>query len=126
MTPAEIDAVLELWREVEGTQTGGFLVERIGPCPVLLFPIGLPVDQAYDALCGHLRRWLEARPGIVAVTEDSIPAHSVPERRYGAGYIRPGASMVMHHDSTRLLALIAAVRAVAGTSGKTQEKGGPA
>ena len=34
--------------------------------------------------------------------------------------------MVMHHDSTRLLALIAAVRAVAGTSGKPQEKGGPA
>ena len=99
MTPAEVEAVLELWREVEGTEPTELVLHRDHDNHAdFMFVLDgnpgyveLSDAKASDLICGHLRRWLEARPGIVAVTEDSIPAHSVPERRYGAGYICPGA-----------------------------------
>ena len=115
MTPAEVEAVLELWREVEGTRPGGFFVARSGTVPAILSPSGLRADQAYDALCGHLRRWLEARCCDYRIRFRREKGYFV------AWSARPGDLVHSRIGETLLLTLIAAVRAVAGTTGQPQE-----
>lgn len=109
MTPAEVDAVLELWREVEGTEPPRMVFAGAG---YFIRPGDGSVihdDDASDLICGHLRRWLEARCDAV----EQVTGPAPPCRVF---LIQPGHRRTPASGDTLLLALIAAVRAVAGTT----------
>ena len=117
MTPAEVDAVLELWREVEGTEPprmafagAGYFI-RPGDGAVI------HDNDASDLLCGHLRRWLEARCYRIDLTAVSDEARGLGLHPFEVKLVmKPSYAIVWRDAPTLLLALIAAVLAVAGTS----------
>ena len=115
MTPAEVEAVLALWRDVEGTQPPRLKADGAG---YFIRPWDGAVihdDDSSDIICGHLRRWMEARCYRIdiAIVATEVAVVIPTEVRM---VTNPDGSVLFRTGSTLLLALIAAVRAVAGTS----------
>lgn len=125
MTPAEVDAVLELWQ-----CSNDYKPKRLQRyvCPFgngghweLFPPVGEPLDdaEASDLICGHLRRWLGSRCGPIEMYECSKEFCGSMFVPFAIKVIkRTDDSAVVITGDTLLLTLISAVRAVAGVEKK--------